>query len=74
MPAVLHVEDVWRPDRGAGAEAVFGTADREHPGYVSVEPAGPAGVRTAPGKRSSFRRECPCRGAAAAFLTHGKRF
>ena len=36
MLAVLHVEDVWRPDRGAEAEAVFGTADREHPGAAHL--------------------------------------
>ena len=32
MLAVLHVEDVWRPDREAEAELVFGTKSREHPG------------------------------------------
>jgi sulfate adenylyltransferase len=32
MLAALHVEDVWRPDRTAEAEAVFGTASPEHPG------------------------------------------
>ena len=30
--AVLDVEDVWQPDREDEAEAVFGTADRAHPG------------------------------------------
>ena len=30
--AVLHVTDAWRPDLEAEAEAVFGTADRCHPG------------------------------------------
>ncbi len=34
MLAVLHVEDVWRPDREAEARAVFGTASREHPGVA----------------------------------------
>ena len=36
MLAVLHVEDVWRPDREAEAEAVFGSADREHPGVAQL--------------------------------------
>ncbi len=31
MPAVLTVGDVWRPDKRAEAESVFGTADTEHP-------------------------------------------
>ena len=34
MLAVLHVEDVWCPDRAAEAQAVFGTANREHPGVA----------------------------------------
>lgn len=32
MLAVLHVEDVWQPDREREAQAVFGTMNREHPG------------------------------------------
>jgi sulfate adenylyltransferase len=32
MLAILRVEDLWRPDRGAEAEQVFGTASAEHPG------------------------------------------
>ncbi len=32
MLAVLHVEDVYEPDRQAEAEAVFGTTTTEHPG------------------------------------------
>jgi len=32
MPAVLTVEDLWRPDRDAEAEAVYGTASPAHPG------------------------------------------
>ncbi|MBI1722474.1 MAG: bifunctional sulfate adenylyltransferase/adenylylsulfate kinase [Gemmatimonadetes bacterium] len=36
MLAALHVEDVWRPDRGAEAEAVFGTSSREHPGVAHL--------------------------------------
>ena len=34
MLAALHVEDVWCPDREGEAEAVFGTASREHPGVA----------------------------------------
>ena len=36
MLAVLEVEDVWKPDRAAEAEAVFGTANREHPGVAHL--------------------------------------
>jgi sulfate adenylyltransferase len=31
MLAVLHVSDVWQPDRMAEAQSVFGTTNREHP-------------------------------------------
>ncbi len=32
MLAVLHVEDVWQPDRAAEAEMVFKTSSKLHPG------------------------------------------
>ena len=32
MLAVLHVEEVWQPDRKAEAESVFGSASPAHPG------------------------------------------
>ena len=32
MIAILHVEDVWQPDRQAEAESVFGTTSQVHPG------------------------------------------
>jgi sulfate adenylyltransferase len=32
MLAALHVQEVWRPDLLAEAEAVYGTTRREHPG------------------------------------------
>ena len=32
MLAVLHVEDVWQPDRAAEAEAVFASTSTAHPG------------------------------------------
>ena len=32
MLAVLHVEDVWQPDRKAEADSVFGTHSKLHPG------------------------------------------
>ncbi|HXW89821.1 MAG TPA: bifunctional sulfate adenylyltransferase/adenylylsulfate kinase [Terriglobales bacterium] len=32
MLALLHVEDVWKPDRQAEAESVFGTTSPAHPG------------------------------------------
>jgi sulfate adenylyltransferase len=31
MLAVMHVDDVWSPDRKAEAEAVYGTLDAKHP-------------------------------------------
>jgi sulfate adenylyltransferase len=36
MFAVLHVEDVWKPDRLAEAEAVYKTTNEEHPGVFHV--------------------------------------
>jgi len=30
--AILDIEDIWKPDRLAEAEAVYGTANKEHPG------------------------------------------
>jgi sulfate adenylyltransferase len=36
MLAVLHVQDVWRPDREKEAEQVFGTTSREHPGVAHL--------------------------------------
>ena len=36
MLAVLHVEDVWRPDRQVEAEAVFGSTHSEHPGVAHL--------------------------------------
>jgi len=34
--AVLHVETVWRPDRTAEAERVYGTTSRHHPGVAHL--------------------------------------
>ncbi|KPJ93127.1 MAG: adenylyltransferase [Gemmatimonas sp. SG8_17] len=36
MLAVLHVEDVWKPDRTAESEAVFGTTNPEHSGVAHL--------------------------------------
>ena len=36
MLAVLHVEDVWRPDREREAKEVFGTTSPEHPGVAHL--------------------------------------
>jgi sulfate adenylyltransferase len=36
MLAVLHVEEVWKPDRMAETESVYGTTNREHPGVAHV--------------------------------------
>ncbi len=32
MLAVLHVEEVWQPDRKAEAQAVFNSTSKAHPG------------------------------------------
>ena len=45
MIAVLAVEDVWSPDREAEAEAVFGTANPEHPGVAHLLERDPALLR-----------------------------
>lgn len=34
MIAILHVEDVWQPDREAEAKSVFGTTSQAHPGVA----------------------------------------
>jgi sulfate adenylyltransferase len=34
--AVLHVDEVWRPDRIAEAERVYGTTSRAHPGVAHL--------------------------------------
>ncbi len=36
MLAVMHVEELWRPDRAEEAQAVFGTTNREHPGVAQL--------------------------------------
>ena len=36
MLAVLHVEDIWRPDRAREGDRVFGTTNREHPGVAHL--------------------------------------
>ena len=42
MLAVLHVEEVWQPNREQEAEEVFGTTDRMHPGAIhTIEKANP---------------------------------
>jgi sulfate adenylyltransferase len=33
---ILHVEDVWSPDRSAEAERVYGTTSRAHPGVAQL--------------------------------------
>ena len=78
MLAVLHVEDVWRPDRGAEAETVFGTADREHPGVAHLlDRAAPVcvggrveGVRRVPHYDYKPLRHTPA-GLRAAFAELG---
>src|SRR5256885_15006416 len=34
MLAAFHVSEVWRPDRKAEAQSVFGTTDSSHPGVA----------------------------------------
>ncbi len=36
MVAVLHVSDVWEPDREREAQLVFGTTNRDHPGVAAL--------------------------------------
>ncbi|HET9481260.1 MAG TPA: bifunctional sulfate adenylyltransferase/adenylylsulfate kinase [Candidatus Polarisedimenticolia bacterium] len=36
MLGVLHVEDIWRPDREEEARLVYGTTDRAHPGVARL--------------------------------------
>jgi sulfate adenylyltransferase len=37
MMAVLHVEEIWKPDRGAEAASVYGTTSLEHPGVKALD-------------------------------------
>ena len=36
MIAILHVENIWQPDRRAEAESVFGTTSLAHPGVAHL--------------------------------------
>jgi sulfate adenylyltransferase len=36
MLAVVHVDEIWEPNRESEVENVFGTADRKHPGVSCV--------------------------------------
>jgi sulfate adenylyltransferase len=44
MLAVLHVEDIWAPDRDLEAQRVFGSNNQEHPGVAAVSRANPVYV------------------------------
>jgi sulfate adenylyltransferase len=44
MLAALHVDDIWTPDREAEGQAVFGTADKTHPGVAALDRANPVYV------------------------------
>ena len=44
MLAVLHVEDIWTPDREAEALRVFGSNNQEHPGVAALTRANPVYV------------------------------
>jgi len=44
MLAILHVEDVWTPDRDAEARRVFGSNSKEHPGVAALARANPVYV------------------------------
>lgn len=37
MVGMLTVEDIWRPDKTAEAQAVFGTTNSDHPGVAYLE-------------------------------------
>ncbi|WP_319410179.1 bifunctional sulfate adenylyltransferase/adenylylsulfate kinase [uncultured Desulfosarcina sp.] len=34
--AVMHVEDIWKPDKDKEATLVFGTTDKSHPGVANL--------------------------------------
>ena len=34
--AIMHVEDIWRPDKEKEANLLFGTTDRSHPGVADL--------------------------------------
>ncbi len=34
--AIMHVEDIWRPDKEKEATLLFGTTDRSHPGVANL--------------------------------------
>ena len=36
MLGVLHVDEVWAPDRQAEVQAVYGTTNKEHPGVAAI--------------------------------------
>lgn len=36
MLAALHIEEIWKPDKLAEAETVFGTTSKEHPGVAHL--------------------------------------
>ncbi|HSK80967.1 MAG TPA: adenylyltransferase, partial [Thermoanaerobaculia bacterium] len=36
MLAVMHVEELWEPDREKSAQATFGTTDPDHPGVAHL--------------------------------------
>jgi sulfate adenylyltransferase len=44
MLAVLHVEDIWTPDKDAEARRVFGTNNPEHPGVAAATRSHPVYV------------------------------
>ena len=44
MLAILHVEDIWTPDRDEEARRVFGSNNQEHPGVAALTRANPVYV------------------------------
>ncbi|GAB6905552.1 Adenylyl-sulfate kinase [Desulfosarcina cetonica] len=34
--AILHVEDIWKPDKAKEAELLYGTTDKNHPGVANL--------------------------------------
>jgi sulfate adenylyltransferase len=41
MLAVLHVEEIWQPDKAVEAESVYGTTNAEHPGVAAINNSHP---------------------------------
>ena len=56
MIAILHVEEVWQPDRSAEAKSVFASTSQAHPGVGSPDESQPPSIMLGVGSKGcSFR-------------------